>query len=436
MSDQTLVADPPAQDITAQLQERVRSFTAFYEQHAYLAYNLALRITCEPEGASSAVQRGFLAQLDEPPPGLVAAIAGAALDEAGSNPEPSGAGDAEAETLLGVVATLAPAERAALALADLAHAGPDAVGQALGVGGDQAAKLLHRGREGFAARLGLPRTQADVAARDWMWAAPPQAIWEDLYSRFHQAVERQLRRGASQQTLVLTADEAAAVAAPPAARPRKRRLRFGGRSPGSRRRRRRRGLVLLAVAALGLGGLAAAAWLVVFKPHGNARSSPLQAPEAPPSGDSAPPPTASATGGDPAVTPHKPLTPAQLDKLRLNELRQLNVYNRRQADRRLSAPQRAAAAHGIAGLQQIADQRLKAALMREQQLRQALARERARHSRPQSTPQPAPRQGQPAPSKPKPQGTTTTPSGTPQNKRQADQTCLFNQDTGTYVCQQ
>src|SRR5205807_2229957 len=90
------------------------------------------------------------------------------------------------------------------------------IGAALGLGGDRAAKLLHRAREGFGARLGLPRPEADAASRDWMWAAPPVAIWEELYPRFHRTAERQARRGGAESTLILGGDLASEEVGAPA----------------------------------------------------------------------------------------------------------------------------------------------------------------------------------------------------------------------------
>src|SRR5205807_46958 len=144
------------------------------------------------------------------------------------------------------------------ALADLAHAGRDGIAEALGVPGDQAEKLLHRARENFAARLGMPRSQADEAARNWMWAAPPQRVWEELYPRFHQTVERELRRGPMDLTLVLTPGEAGSSTSSAPTRQRQLpRVRIPRRRWSSRRRPNWTVIAIVAV-VLGLGGAAAA----------------------------------------------------------------------------------------------------------------------------------------------------------------------------------
>jgi len=146
-----------------------------------------------------------------------------------------------------------------------------------------------------------------------------------------------------------------------------------------------------------------------------------------------------AAGGS-SATPHGPLTAAELDKLRLRELQQLNDYTRRQANKRLSPAQRSSAAQGIADLQRAADKRLQAELKREATLREQLARARSKSSA--SPPPPPPpssyrRQTPPAPHRnttPTHQG--TTPSKSPPNRQQVEKTCLLDQDTGQYVCPQ
>jgi len=359
----------------AVLQERVRAFTAFYEQHAYLAYNLALRITCAGETAGRAVQRGFLRQVEDRPAGLVAAVAEAALQEPPVAPDAAAAGDAEAQALLSAISQLAPAERAALALSDLAHAGASGIGEALGLPGEQAAKLLERSREAFATALGLSRTQADEAARNWMWAAPPGEIWEELYPRFHQTVERQLRRGSIEHTLVLKPEADAAPAR--ASRAAKRRLKRTSRKPGHRWSRRPRwGIVLPAVALLAALGAGATTQLTGSKAAGGSQAASDQAGVTPPSSD--PVPSGPATNAGPSVAPHQALTAAMLDKLRLRELRQLRLYGRQQADTSLPARQRRAATQRIAALERAAQQRILAQQKRDAALRDRQARRASR----------------------------------------------------------
>jgi hypothetical protein len=433
MIDQTMLAEAQAQDVSADLHQRIRAFTAFYEQHAYLAYNLALRVTCEVEPAMRAVQAAFLSQLDDRPKGLVAATVEAALYEASAHPEPAGAGDREAEALMGAIVGLPAPERAALALADLAHAGPAGIGAALGLGDNRAGKLLHRAREGFGARLGLPRPEADAASRDWMWAPPPNAIWEELYPGFHRSAERQARRGRAANTLTLGSDLTGEQVAAPAARRRQlhvpRPLRRGWR-----RALRRWTVVVPAVLILGLAGTAAARLL-------NGTGATRHATESQPGSAAGAPGSVqtSHSAGPGAVgpaTPHKVLTPAELDRLRLRELQQLNAYTKRQADKRLSPVERKSAAQGIANLQRAADERLQAELKREAALREQLARAHAKANAP--PPPPPSNSSKPTrrPQRPSSTQQTTTPSNSQPSQQQVKKTCLFDQDTGQYVCPQ
>jgi hypothetical protein len=432
VSDQALLTRPGQEGISAQLQERIRAFTAFYEQHAYLAYNLALRITCESRAAGRAVEHAFLKQLDEHPAGLVAGTVEAALRQVPARPDPSGAGDPEAQALLSAMSGLAPTERAAIALADLASAGPEGIGDALGLPRDQAAKLLHRGREALGAALGLPRPQADESARDWMWAAPPAQIWEELYQRFHVTVERQLRRGSAEHTLVLKADAGTVPAE--AGRRAGRRLRRAVRVSGRPRwARRLRWNVALPLAAILLAAGAVAATQLPGFGQGADPAGTEQYPAAPVPGD--PASTQSATG-DPAVKPHKPLTAALLDKLRLRELRQLREYSKRQADSSLPARQRRSAARRIAAIERAAQQRLRAQRKREAALADREARQRARDQA--SAPPPPPSAERPRsqrPTRPEtPERDGSTPAGPPRNREEADKTCLLNEESGQYIC--
>jgi hypothetical protein len=420
-----------AEDVSAALQERIRAFTSFYEQHAYLAYNLALRIACEPESAMRAVGRGFLSQVSERPVGLVPATVNAALKDAPSKPTPAGGGDAEAERMLAAVAELAAPERAALALADLADAGPDAIGAALGLDADQASKLLHRGREGFAARLGLPRAQADEAARDWLWAAPPNEIWEELYPRFHSTAERQVRRGHAEDTLALGVggpSEEGVELAPVRRRRRPGAAVVGGRFRWSRRTRWE--LILPAAALVALGG-AAATRLADRETRGGEgvpSSAPFDGGGVPGAAGSG----ASGTEGAGTRKSRQPLTPEQLDKLRLRELEQLSRYTRRQANRRLSTDDRAAAERGIRALRRAAERRLRAQQRREDVLREQLARERARSNAP--PPPPAPRTRAPSRRAPSQTRQGPAPGSAPSTGERTQETCLLQEETGEYIC--
>ena len=55
------------------LQQGTKRFSAFYERHAYLVYNLSLRITCDRAVAIESARAAFLASVAAPDPdeGLV-----------------------------------------------------------------------------------------------------------------------------------------------------------------------------------------------------------------------------------------------------------------------------------------------------------------------------------------------------------------------------
>lgn len=433
MSDQAVLTEPRPESISASLQERIRAFTSFYEQHAYLAHNLALRIACAQAAAESAVQRGFLRQVGDRPAGLLAATVEAAMQEAVATADAGAAGDPEAQALLNAISTLPPAERAALALADLADADAEGIGEALGVPAAQAGQLLDRGRDAFATALGVSRPQADEAARDWMWAAPPNEVWEELYSHFHTAVERQLRRGSAEQTLVLKPDSA--TAPPAASRAAKRRLK---RASSTMRRprwaRRPHWSVVLPAAFLLLAlAVGAATQLGGSSDSGGSQPASDQSGTAPGSAD--PLPSGPATGEDDAVKPHKPLTAALLDKLRLRELRQLRDYGRRQADTSLPARQRRAASRRITALERAARARLLAQQRREAALRDRQARQNARTQAPPPPPT-SPRRTTPAAPTTPPRTQTPAPGAPPADRDDAEQKCLRDESTGQYICPQ
>jgi DNA-directed RNA polymerase specialized sigma24 family protein len=435
MNDQAPLTPPDQDNAAAALQERTRAFTSFYEQHAYLAYNLALRIACAAAPAANAVQTAFLRQLEDRPDGLVPATVTAALRDAASPVEPEVAGGPESQALLQAISQLAPAERAALAMADLANAGPEEIGETIGVPGDQATNLLRRAREAFAAAAGLSPALAQDAAADWMWAAPPNEIWEELYQRFHRTAERQVRgRDTSEQTLILRAQGGGAPAK--ATRAAKRRLRRGpGR--GGRLTRRLRSRRTGVVAAVLLAGVAIAATQLSSSNAGSGPGGPTRS-DAPAATWGDPTPADSATGDDAAAKPHKPLTAALLDKLRLRELRQLRAYSKRQSDSSLPARERRAAARRVTAIERAAQQRLRAQQKREAALRDREARQRAQQRAP--APPPAPSSQTPrSPSRPTPPRSSQPQQQAPAQptaptRDEADQTCLMDEDSGQYIC--
>src|SRR5207244_3006058 len=128
----TVTDQTTALDRAAALQQGTKRFSAFYERHAYLVYNLSLRITCDRAVAIESSRAAFLASVAAPDPdeGLVKTAVSQALAVAPHQPaDPKGAGDADAEAMLRATAVLTPAERATLALTDVAGASTIKIGQ-------------------------------------------------------------------------------------------------------------------------------------------------------------------------------------------------------------------------------------------------------------------------------------------------------------------
>ena len=425
--DAMLIGDGTRTDQSARLQEATREFAGRYERHAYLVFNLALRITCEPALASAAAERAFLEHTgkhaDEDV--LAGSVVHAALGSARRRPQPAGAGGTDEERMLAAVATLAPPERAAVAMVSLQGAGPHELARVLGVDEPAADRLLTSGFDGLAAALATTAAQAHAACDDWLWAAPPQALWEAMYPKFYRAAEHRLQAPAEQPTQVL-----------PVATPR-RRLRLPSR----------RFALALAVAAVVAGTAIALPQLrgggtperppTYAEVQSEATPPPAPAPAFVPS---SPEPAEGADEDERTASSkrRKPLTPAELDQLRRRELRMLELYTKRETDRRLSATERGFAAKQVSMLRDLARRRADADrrerelrraerrnARRERELarerRRALARDRERSSEPRAERAPAPA---PAPEEPAPE------------ERNEAQDCLYNPDDGTYICQE
>jgi hypothetical protein len=407
-----------------------------YERYAYLVYNLALRITCERPSAMAAAERAFLARVGEPESqdALVAGTVESALAAARLRPRPGGAGAAEEEAMLALTAELLdPRERALLALASLRALEPAAAGAELSLEPEAAEQLLVDAYE----KLGRARIEpaADAAAgyEGWLWAAPPAALWEGLYPKFYRAAERAVQ--APERGAEATQKLAAAT------RKRRRRPLSGAKF-----------LVALLVPLLLAGGALAFTQLRESKKPtkdsgGKAEALAPATPVEPggDTGDVAPPPADDAAAA-PAGAPkkRKPLTPKQLDKLRRDELRALQLYSMRETDKRLTQAQRDYASEKVRLLRELADRRI-AADRRERALARAerraarkerqLERERQAAQNDKQTLTVVQNDGS--------GGSTggSTPKkkssgGTPQNSTEAQQQCLYNPDNGTYICQQ
>jgi len=409
-----VLIETTGQDHSAPLQEATREFTRRYEQHAYLVYNLALRIACEQPVAIAAAERAFLEHALEPASQdtLADAAVAAALASARRRPQPSGAGAAAEQALLSAVAKLVPADRAALALATLR-----------GTPADDAVF------ERLAAALGVPAYAARAACEDWLWAVPPGRLWEAMYPKFYRVAEVALgadARDDEQPTQVLRA---------PA-----RRRRIG--------RRLRFGIALLLPAVVTAGAIALPS-VRDGDPPREPTFADVQAATTPaPPATSVPPPVGGGaeaeSGGDEddQVRPRrKPLTPRELDQLRRRELRMLELYTKRETDRRLSATERNFAARQVSLLRDLARRRAEAD-RRERELARAerrqarrereLARERRRAREDGDDPQPVQREPRRSPAT----APAPAPEETAPRESEETQDCLYNPDDGTYICQE
>lgn len=417
----------------ASLEAQLAELTRLYEARAYVIYNIGLRTTGESKRAMAAAEAAFLGLatggFDES--GLLPRVVRAAIAESARKVKPEGVAD-EDLALLRTTLKLAPPERAALALATLAESDVAEIGQILGVGEDAAATLQDRAQAEFAAHHGVaPEAVGDLLA-SWSWSAPPPALWERIYPAFRRSAERHGPR--DQNTTVVEAVR------PP-------------------RRWRRR---MLAVATTLLAGAVTAGVLALVQ-----RDSAPESPDVAPSfvAESPEPvapdllPPASQTGSEPIVSPvdevqskpHKPLTPEELDKLRLEELEALRDYQRRQTDERLTQAQRDYAARKVSEFQALARERAdvnaqeRRLAKRERRLalaeQRADARRAAEERRRQREQQEASQEpsGATAPATGPQPGSAPTPvpaDDAPPTAEEAEQQCIQDADTGAYICPQ
>lgn len=426
------------QDVSAALQRGTRDFTELYEREAYRAYNLALRITCRREAAMAATEEAFLRRVGESDPqaGLFAMVVARALAHAKGKPSPNGTGDAEAQRLLAAAAKLAPPERAALALTSVGGAGAQEIAAAMGLPREQAAQLLERAEEQFATALGVKPADARAWRSAWPWAEPPPELWQSLYPKLYRALEQEAGgddRGAG------------------------RKRSRGVARPGRSRRR-------LAVALVALLAAGAAAFFLLRSdgeegPAGDALVSDQGALGAAPSVEAPGGGEGSEAEGD---SSYDALTPEELDQLRLDELRDLRRYSRREQNRTLTPAERRQASREARELSALAGRRLREARQRE---RAAARRERqaARQGR-EGAKRPVGKAPAPAtlPDRDRDRGgggekrdknekqkqksdgkSGGIPGGgdgggggggAPKNEAEAQQECLYNEDTGTYIC--
>ncbi|HEX2015805.1 MAG TPA: hypothetical protein VGN69_03845 [Solirubrobacteraceae bacterium] len=445
-----------ALDRSAALQQRSKQFSAAYEAHAYVVYNLALRICCDEAQALECAQQAFLSRVaaDDLGEGLDVAAVAAALAVAAENPAPSGAGDAEAQQMLAATARLSPPQRAALAVLGLTEASVESLASMLSLAPDAAARLHERALSELGAILG---GGVDVATvyRAWLWAAPPDRLWESVFPLFYVAAD-ELIRGAEPSRNVDTPTEA--LKAPSATRKQRRAAKraasavavAAGPAPsaGGRAARRLRPdwltmPIMFVVMLCALAAFAAATQLGLLS--GGHSSGPTFG-----------------NGGAPAPS-YGTMSPAKLDQLRMKELQQSRAYAAQQArqhppltpaevalqQRRLelqaqkqAASQKAAKqrqqAKQVAALkkqrdaQLLAFQKQQAQQIKAQQ--QAIARQRQLHP-PAATPpaSAAPYPQAPAP-RPRPKPRRPPSSSGSGSGSANDANCLYSPDTKSYVC--
>jgi DNA-directed RNA polymerase specialized sigma24 family protein len=394
--------------------ERLEALTSLYERQAYLAWNVALRTALADDRASGAARRAFLAQVTDPDEPRVACDAARFAAE---GPSATDSRQIE-EPVRAASARLAPAQRAVLALTTLAEASPERAGAALGIDAGAVSELARRGYEELGVLLGTSAEDARDAYADLEWAPPPEALWAELYPSLHGAVTQHAR--------------ALAQAAPPDPAPSPRR-----RMPGSR-------LALAGVAVLAVAGVAWAASGGSDDDAGGGGDPGFVALESDGSAGGSP-----AAAGDPprAADTVRQLSPEELDRLRREEIEDLKRFTRRKANEELPPRARRRAARKVDELVKLAQGRQRAAERRELALRRALARERQARLRERERRRreeggrdrdPAPRE-QPAPAQ-QPSQQTTEPRDEPDrrdgndDKDEAQAECLYDADSGSYIC--
>jgi hypothetical protein len=413
-----------ALDASAYLQQESRRFASLYETNAYVAYNLALRITGEERAARAATERAFMMRLgqSDAPAELVLAVAAAARGEARETPDASGAGAEEAQRMLAAVVSLPLVERVALGMVSVDHGTPSKIGAALDLPAERAGELRARAQQSFAQALGTTVTEAKAMCGRWPWAQPPPEIWEPLYTQAYRALERGLMTNGNGGPVATASTKSQETSLPlPVVRRSWRQVAataartifverslaslFDGRPPWTKR----------AALAAAICLPAAIAAMVIFGGGGK------QPPAFNPNGTGTPAGSAAA-GGEKGG--YKELTPRELDKLRLNELKQLKQYSQQQQNRSLSFDQRRSASERAARLAETARRRLAAA--RAEARRRAALRRRQRPRRQHAVKPPPP----PAPTKP---SGHKQPSGGGSSKPDYSQ-CLYDEKTGSYLC--
>lgn len=323
---------------SAALQRRSREFTTLYEGNAYVAYNLALRVTCDPTLAEEVVENGFLdaAAAEDAESRLVFALLRESLARAPRRPQASGAGEPEAAQLLSGMASLAPSERAAIAATHLDPHGVEHLSAALGLPKEEALQLLERGEAHLISILGISSGELRERLNQWPWADPPSELWARLYASHYTRLRDGLADGGNggHPTRPLTAANGGSKRSG-----RRRRLGVGGPKPASTGPRSKR---LRVAVVLGVAAMAAATVAFLTQPDDQQGAAPAATFNSPDADDSS-------AGGLPALPGddggsgsgpdqgYDALTPRELDQLRLDELRKLRAHAQREDDAALQS---------------------------------------------------------------------------------------------------
>lgn len=412
-----------APKLTEKAQRRVDRLVGLYEREAYGVYNLALRTCAEPAAAARATEAAFLRYLPtaettgdeaEQRPALLKEAVAAALAEPAPRPGRGRPAKSLGRRLLRANATLSGPERAAIALDSLGEGTADAIAAATETTRKAATALSRQARRGLAQAAKIPPDELDVALADWPWAEPPAEIWDSLYPRAHRLLTE------------LEADTAkpkrrsSARHSPLAERtlrgpglPTRVRRAFSGAGGVWAFRVGLLAIVLLPAAVVAMTGGGESTTSVALSATGPGASSF---------------PTAPGSGASSGGSTYDALTPKELDQLRLEELDALRRYSRAQADKSLSAGERTAAEQEAQELLALARQRLDEAERREQQ---AAAREKKSKARPAPAP-PETTPKQPASGKKgkkKKKSKRRPPPSSP-----SIEDCLFDEESGTYIC--
>lgn len=434
-------------DRSTALQQGTREFAGVYERNAYLVYNLALRITTDRSAAIEAACSAFLGSLSsgDADAELPAITVRRALPLAREKPDAEAAGDEDAQAMLRAGATLAAPQRAALALIGLSGADTARVAGVLETSEEAAASVTERAWEAFASALHTPVNAAQAAYRAWLWAEPPIELWERLYPSFYAELERRVSAGADDADAVTIS--AIATVASAARRPSRKERRRARRAERDARRGTKPGRLRRTLRAVPVGWVALLAAVAVGA--AGAYAGGLIGPRRSPS---------TALGAGHAV---RKLSPAQLAKLRAEERQAALAYaaqqqlaqRQAQAQRALElAAARNQQAKSLAAARAAAKRQQQAAIKRAKQL---AAQQRALQAQlvaqtPQpsttssSSPPPSQSNSTNKPSSSSSQsgsgskhgsgnGSGTSTSPTPS---QAQQSCLYNANNGTWVCPQ